>query len=49
MHFIVASTLERGLCDFHVWSPRSHDTNVFSKVVFVGEIGFVLPVTLRFF
>lgn len=43
------SKLERGLCDFHAWSPNSRNTNVFSKVIFVGKIGFVLPVTLRLF
>lgn len=49
MHLIVESKLERGLCDFHAWSPNSHNTSAFSKVIFVGKIGFVLPVTLRLF
>lgn len=49
MHFIVESKLERGLCDFHAWSPNSHNMSAFSKVIFVGKIGFVLPVTLRLF
>lgn len=35
--FIVESKLERGLCDFHAWSPNSRNTNVFSKVIFVGK------------
>lgn len=34
---IVESKLERGLCDFHAWSPNSRNTNVFSKVIFVGK------------
>lgn len=35
--FVVESKLERGLCDFHAWSPNSRNTNVFSKVIFVGK------------
>lgn len=49
MHFIMESKLVRGLCGFHAWSPNSRNTSVFSKVIFVGKTGFVLPVTSRLF